>query len=149
MPAVTAKYKKYRTPLIEAGVELYEFRAHPEIQKGIVDTDPVEARFAGLHTKAAVIDREHVYIGSLNLDPRSIHINTEMGIIVHSKGLAQELVEIAERDMSPFNSWRVRLDDKGKLYWESSEKIVHRSPALSGWQRVQEWFFGIAPEGQL
>ena len=149
VPAVTAKYKKYRTPLIEAGVELYEFRAHPEIQKGIVDTDPVQARFAGLHTKAAVIDREHVYVGSLNLDPRSIRINTEMGIIVHSPGLARELVGIAERDMSPFNSWRVRLDDKGKLYWESSEKTVHRSPALSGWQRVQEWFFGIAPEGQL
>ena len=79
VPAVTAKYKKYRKPLLEAGVELYEFRAHPEIQPGIVDTPPVVAKFAGLHTKMAVVDREIVYIGSLNLDPRSIKINTEMG----------------------------------------------------------------------
>jgi len=58
VPAVTAKYKKYRKPLLEAGVELFEFRAHPEIQPGIIDTAPVVAKFAGLHTKMAVIDRE-------------------------------------------------------------------------------------------
>ncbi|MEJ2581579.1 MAG: phospholipase D family protein, partial [Acidobacteriota bacterium] len=74
VPAVTAKYKKYRKPFLEAGAELYEFRAHPEIQHGIVDTDPVDARFAGLHTKAAVVDRRFVYVGSLNLDPRSIQL---------------------------------------------------------------------------
>ena len=76
VPAVTAKYKKYRKPLIEAGVELYEFRSDPEIQPGIVDTHPVQAKFSGFHIKAAVIDREHVYIGSLNLDPRSARLNT-------------------------------------------------------------------------
>jgi len=149
VPAVTAKYKKYRKPLLEAGVELYEFAAHPEIQPRIVDTAPVEARFAGLHTKAAVIDREIVYIGSLNLDPRSIQLNTEMGIIVTSTGLAEEVAKIAERDMQPSNSWRVQLDDNGKLYWKSAEGTVKRQPAQNSWQRIQMWFFGIAPEGQL
>ena len=149
VPAVTAKYKKYRKPLIEAGVELYEFSAHPEIQAGVVDTDPVKAKFAGLHTKALVVDRESVYIGSLNLDPRSIRLNTEMGMIVTSTRLAEEVAAIAERDMAPANSWRVRLDDNGKLIWESAEGTVTRQPAQSGWQRVQAWFFKIVPEGQL
>jgi putative cardiolipin synthase len=149
VPAVTAKYKKYRKPLIEAGVELYEFRAHPEIQVGIVDTAPVEAGFAGLHTKAAVIDREIVYVGSLNLDPRSIQLNTEMGMIVTSPGLAEEVAAIAERDMAPSNSWRVLLDEDGKLFWESSAGVVTRQPAQNYWQRIQMWFFGIAPESQL
>ena len=149
VPAVTAKYKKYRKPLLEAGVELYEFRAHPEIQVGIVDTAPVEAGFAGLHTKAAVIDREIVYVGSLNLDPRSIQLNTEMGMIVTSLGLAEEVAAIAERDMAPTNSWRVLLDENGELFWESVEGIVKKQPAQSSWQRIQMWFFGIAPEGQL
>jgi putative cardiolipin synthase len=149
VPAVTAKYKKYRKPLIEAGVELYEFSTHPEIQAGIVDTDPVDARFAGLHTKALVVDREHVYIGSLNLDPRSIRLNTEMGMIVTSPGLAAQVAAIAERDMSPTNSWRVRLDANGDLVWESAEGTVSRQPAQSGWQRVQAWFFKIVPESQL
>jgi putative cardiolipin synthase len=149
VPAVTAKYKKYRKPLLEAGVELYEFGAHPEIQPGIIDTAPVTARFAGLHTKAAVFDRRIVYIGSLNLDPRSISLNTEMGMIVSSPVLAEEVAAIAERDMEPSNSWRVQLDESGELFWESSEGIVKRQPAQNSWQRIQMWFFGIAPEGQL
>jgi putative cardiolipin synthase len=149
VPAVTAKYKKYRKPLIEAGVELYEFRAHPEIQAGVVDTEPVQAKFAGLHTKALVVDREYVYIGSLNLDPRSIQLNTEMGMIVASPALAEEVAAIAERDMAPANSWQVRLDENGKLLWESDAGVVTRQPAQSWWQRVQAWFFKIAPEGQL
>jgi putative cardiolipin synthase len=149
VPAVTAKYKKYRRPLLEAGVELYEFRADPEIQPGIVDTDPVEARFAGFHTKAAVVDRETVYIGSLNLDPRSIDLNTEMGMIVASPGLAEEVAAIAERDMAPANSWRVRMDENGDLSWESSAGIVTRQPANGGWQRFQAWIFKVLPEGQL
>jgi putative cardiolipin synthase len=149
VPAVTAKYKKYRKPLLEAGVELYEFRAHPEIQPGTIDTAPVVAKFAGLHTKAAVIDRETVYIGSLNLDPRSIRINTEMGMIITSRGLAEKVAEIAERDMGPSNSWRLGLDEKGKLFWESSAGVVTRQPAQNGWQRFQMWLFGIVPEGQV
>ena len=149
VPAVTAKYKKYRKPLLEAGAELYEFRAHPEIQKGIVDTHPVEAKFAGLHTKAVVVDRELVYVGSLNLDPRSIQLNTEMGMIVSSPGLAEEVAEIAERDMQPTNSWQVHLDENGELYWESSAGIVKKQPAQNSWQRIQLWLFGIAPEDQL
>jgi len=149
VPAVTAKYKKYRKPLLEAGVELFEFRAHPEIQPGIIDTAPVVAKFAGLHTKMAVIDRETVYVGSLNLDPRSIHLNTEMGMIVSSPALAENVAVIAERDMEPSNSWQVHLDEKGKLYWVSTEGTVTRQPAQNGWQRFQMWIFGIAPEGQM
>ena len=102
-----------------------------------------------MHTKAAVVDRKLVYIGSLNLDPRSIKLNTEMGMIVTSPGLAEQVAAIAERDMSPANSWRVRLDEAGELYWESAEGIVKKQPAQNSWQRIQMWFFGIAPEGQL
>jgi len=149
MPAVTSKYKKYRKALLEAGVELYEFRAHPEIQAGMVDTEPVTAEFSGLHIKAAVIDRRIVYIGSLNLDRRSIVLNTEMGMLVSSPGLAEEVARIAERDMGPANSWRVGLDEDGDLYWESAAGRVARQPARSGWQRIEMWFLGIAPESQL
>ena len=149
VPAVTAKYKKYRKPLLETGIELYELRADPEIQPGIIDTNPVVGKFAGFHTKAVVVDREMVYIGSLNLDPRSVHLNTEMGMIVSSPELAEEVAAIAERDMSPANSWRVQMDEKGKLSWESDAGVVTRQPALNGWQRVQAWFFKILPEGQL
>jgi len=70
-------------------------------------------------------------------------------MIVSSTGLAEEVATIAERDMGPSNSWRVHLDEDGELYWESTEGIVKSQPAQSSWQRIQMWFFGIAPEGQL
>ena len=51
--------------------------------------------------------------------------------------------------MAPANSWQVRLDENGKLLWESDAGVVTRQPAQSWWQRMQAWFFKIAPEGQL
>jgi hypothetical protein len=70
-------------------------------------------------------------------------------MIITSRGLAEEMAKIAERDMGPSNSWRLGLDDKGELFWESSEGVVTRQPAQNGWQRFQMWLFGIVPEGQV
>jgi len=149
VPAVTSAYGKHRKPLLEAGVELYEFRSDPEIQPGIVDTPPVDAEFAGYHVKTLVVDRETVYIGSLNLDPRSIRLNTEMGMIVSSPGLSSEVATLIERDMEPTNSWRVGLDADGDLVWVSSAGTVTKQPARNGWQRFEAWIMGIVPESQL
>ena len=44
---------------------------------------------------------------------------------------------------------QVRLDEDEKLFWESEEGIVKKQPAQNSWQRIQMWFFGIAPESQL
>jgi len=48
-------------------------------------------------------------------------------------------------DISPENSWKVGLDQDGRLYWESSAGRVNRQPAQSGWQRAADWFFGLFP----
>jgi putative cardiolipin synthase len=149
VPAVTKAYGRHRRALLEAGVELYEFRSDPEIQPGIVDTAPVEAKFAGYHVKTLVVDRETVYVGSLNLDPRSIRLNTEMGMIVTSPELANEVAALIERDMLPTNSWRVGLDADGDLVWASSAGTVTKQPARNSWQRFEAWIMGIVPESQL
>ncbi len=149
VPAVNSKYKKYRVPLLQAGVELYEFDDDPAIQHTVVDAPPNRSEFSALHAKAMVVDRQRVFIGTLNLDPRSIKINTEMGMIIDSRDFAERLATLLERDMKAANSWRVRLDEHGDLYWESDEGIVHRQPARSGWQRFQGWFLGLAPKDQL
>jgi len=149
VPAVTAAYGRHRKELLAAGVDLYEFRSDPDIQADIVDTPPVEAEFAGYHVKTLVVDRETVYAGSLNLDPRSIRLNTEMGMIVSSPGLADEVAALIERDMQPINSWRVGLDADGDLVWVSSAGTVSKQPARNGWQRFEAWFMGIVPESQL
>ena len=114
------------------------------------DTPPVESRFLGLHSKAFVVDGESVYVGSHNFDPRSAALNTELGMLVRSAGLAAKLKRIFERDVLPGNAWRVRRDEEGALVWESEGARLKRQPAQSGWQRLQDAFLGILPiEDQL
>jgi len=147
VPAVNSHYKKWRAPLIGAGAELYELRADAAI-KSLVDVPPVEGGFVGLHTKAVVIDRQEVFVGSMNFDPRSANINTEAGAVVRSPGLAEELARVMERDMQPENAWRVLLDEKGKPYWVNSDETVYKQPARSGSQRIMDQIFRVVPKDQ-
>jgi putative cardiolipin synthase len=110
-----------------------------------VDTPPMVSGFIGLHTKASVVDRSSVYIGSFNLDPRARDFNTEMGVLIASPELAVELAQLAEELMQPQNSWQVKLNDDGKLIWQSGEDIRTRQPAQNFWQRVQNLFFKLFP----
>ncbi len=149
VPAVNSEYKKWRRAALESGVELYEIR-HDAAVKAKQDTPPVESEFLGLHVKAFVVDREIVYVGSHNLDPRSRDINTELGVLVRSPGLARELAALIEQDMRGENSWSVQLDEDGDLVWQSSDARVTRQPARNTWQRIMDGFMGILPlEDQL
>ncbi len=146
VPAVNSHYKPWRRPIIETGAELYELRHDPAIQQGIVDTAPVRGGFTGLHSKAMVVDRETSYIGSMNFDPRSVAYNTEMGIVIRSRELGEELTRLIERDMQPDNSWRVTIEQNEKLAWTNADESVSRQPARSWWQRVQDVFFRAFPK---
>jgi len=146
VPAVNSHYKPWRKPIVESGAELYEMRDDAAIQPLVSDTPPTHAKFMGLHSKAMVIDREEVFIGSMNLDPRSALINTEMGVVIKSPGLAEALAKLIERDMEPANSWRVELTGDGELRWVNDKETVTRQPARSWWQRVQDVFFQMFPK---
>ncbi len=139
-----SQYKKTRHALIASGVELYEMR-HDAALADEVDTPPVRSQSLVLHSKAVMVDRKRTYIGGLNLSPRGILYNTENGIIIEDEEFAQQLASMLEQDTDPDNAWRVRADEKGRLYWESSAGRVHRQPAQNGWQRAADWFFGLFP----
>jgi putative cardiolipin synthase len=145
VPAVNSHYGPYRKRILETGIDLYELR-HDAAIKSEVDTPPVVSGFVGLHSKASTVDRSRAYIGSFNLDPRSRNINTEMGILIDSPELAEELAQKIEYLMQPENSWRVQLDEKGKIIWVSGDKILKRQPAQSLWQRLQDVFFKLFPK---
>jgi putative cardiolipin synthase len=63
-------------------------RPDAAIKPLVADTPPTVSKFMGLHVKAMVIDRQRVFIGSLNLDPRSWDVDSKMGVIIESPGLA-------------------------------------------------------------
>jgi putative cardiolipin synthase len=145
VPAVNSHYEAWRLPLLRAGVELHELKPQPALQVSQVDTAPVQSGFVGLHTKAMVIDRERSFVGSMNLDPRSEVLNTEMGVIVDSPALAGQLAERMARDMAPDNSWRVQAAGDGALQWHDGGTPLTRQPARSTWQRVENLFFKLFP----
>jgi hypothetical protein len=74
---------------------------------------------AALPTKAMAFDREAVFIGSFNLDPRSAVINTEAGLYVESPELAERLIAYMATGVVPADSYRVLLDANGRIAWET------------------------------
>ncbi len=145
VPAVNSHYKQWRRPLLEAGVDLYEMRSDAAVQSSLADTPPARGEFMGLHVKAMVIDRERVFVGSMNLDPRSWDINSEMGVVVDSNDLARELAAAMERDMSPENAWRVVLGEDGTVRWITGDRVLTTQPARSFWQRIEDVIFMAFP----
>jgi putative cardiolipin synthase len=141
-PIVHSAYKKHRKKVIELGVKLFEMRYDAAARKEY-DTPPVQSRAFGLHAKAIIIDRRFVYVGSLNLDPRSIYLNTEFGLIIESPKFADAVAKEFEASLVPENSWQVLLDDRNRLIWKSGDKVIRREPARTFWQRFQSSFFGL------
>ncbi|MGF6303535.1 putative cardiolipin synthase [Paraburkholderia sp. WC7.3g] len=110
--AVQAGYSPFRVPLLKAGVELYEFRPHQDTPNvGLVGS---RSR-ASLHAKAYVIDHQILVIGSMNLDPRSANLNTELALVIHSPELANQVARIFERATQPDQSYHVTLADATQL----------------------------------
>ena len=91
-------------------------------------------------------------MGSLNLDPRSIDINTEMGLLIESEALVSEMVDDVLISI-PRIAYRLQLDDSGKISWHANidgrEVIETKEPLTSGWQRFTAWLLRIMPEQQL
>jgi cardiolipin synthase C len=97
-------------PLLREGVELYEFKPiqPPGAGRPRAGLFGSQSR-ASLHAKAYMIDRSILVIGSMNLDPRSAKLNTELALVVHSKPIADQTAKLFDRGISPEVSWRVEL----------------------------------------
>jgi putative cardiolipin synthase len=144
--AAHAGYAKYREAMLANGVELFEMRPDAgSIKKKVISGESK----AALHTKAIVFDRESVFIGSFNLDPRSGNINTEAGLYVESPELAQQVIEYMDEGVLPKNSYRVMLDDDGDLYWvteiDGNEVRYTSEPESTFGQRFMSGFIEMLP----
>ncbi|HRH80583.1 MAG TPA: phospholipase D family protein [Thiobacillaceae bacterium] len=141
---VHAGYARYRLPMLLAGLELYELKPVKERPHVRLGAGSSSSR-ASLHSKALVFDRQRVYIGSMNLDPRSVLLNTEAGLLIDSPTLAERVAGFIEAAMAPEQSYRVRLDpdsppEDRRLIWlerRGGEERTHRvEPATDLWLRA-------------
>jgi len=155
--AVHAGYARYREPLLAAGVEIHELRP----QEGTRTQEKWAAsHVVSLHAKSMIADGHIVFVGSMNMDPRSRVLNTEMGVLVDSVPLAEEVRVFYESAASPKNSYRLELvappNGKGSkhLEWVTEVNGVETrytdEPDVSGWRRFKASFSRILPiEGML
>ena len=139
-------YAPARKPLLKAGVRLYEIRPDARVS-GTEFVDASSAR-ATLHTKAFVIDRREVFIGSFNFDPRSAFLNTEMGVIIDDPQLGSDFVTALESAL-PGAAWEAYLTDKNRVAWKGTngDSTTHyaKEPMTSWWQRFKAGVYRLLP----
>jgi len=156
--AVHAGYQRYREALLEADVRLYEVKPDAiEYERAKRGKGGISGSRASLHAKTFVFDRRAVFIGSLNLDPRSIQLNTEIGLVCESVPLAEELAGTLEKKIDTI-AWRLEriVDASGsaRIVWVETGAEGPRQrteePEASAWRRLSVWFLGLLPiESQL
>jgi cardiolipin synthase len=97
-------------PLLEAGVEMYEYQ--PTM----------------FHCKMLLVDGLMTSVGSANFDPRSFHLNDEANLNIYDAAFARRMTEVFEADLR--RSKRITLEA-----WQArpaSEKLRER---MSTWLR--------------
>lgn len=154
---VHAGYAKYRKDLLRAGVELFEMKA----DENTADDDGKRmlsgSSRASLHAKSFVLDHETIFIGSLNLDPRSVVENSEIGILLQEPVTAAEMSDWFDRHV-PKRAYRVELVDGSngseRIRWREGDdadaRVFNSEPDASWSQRLLVTLASLLPiESQL
>ena len=158
VPVVHSGYAKYRKDLLRAGVELYEMKPQPGKTKQRGGSGFAGSSKASLHSKAFIFDRTHIFIGSLNLDPRSIHENTEIGVVLTSPKLAGRITPVIDEAVDRV-AYRLALethpDGRDQIVWHEpvrgeDGRTYSVDPHTSFWKRFLIGLVGLLPvESQL
>lgn len=147
--AAHAAYRGHLERLVDHGADLHEVRALAVDRHRYMLT-PVEDKTLGLHAKLLLVDGDTCFIGSANLDPRSLNINTEVGLVIRNPELNAALRERLEVDFHPRNAWTVRRGEHGNLEWVGHDQVLQHQPSESAIQLLEDWFIGLLPiDGQM
>lgn len=136
---VHGAYSRYRKPLLRSGVNLWELRPVAE-QKQRLHWFKGKSR-ASLHAKTFVLDDDRAFVGSINLDSRSIIQNTEIGVLIENPQINRQLDELFDTWTGPDAAWQLSLNKRENIRWtaagEDGEQVVEkRDPETRWWQRL-------------
>ena len=123
---------------------MHEVRAEAKDRR-LYMARPVADKHLALHAKILLVDDDLTFVGSANLDPRSLHLNTEVGVLVDSPALNRRVREQIAVDFSERNAWRLAVGPDDRLQWIGDDIVLQTQPAESGFQRLEDWFFSLLP----
>ena len=143
---VHAGYMRYREDLVSGGVELYEYK--PSIEKTAAKQQQSSwtgSSRASLHAKSFIFDERYLFVGSFNLDARSVALNTEMGVYFESPEFAESIARDFD-EKAIVKAFKVELDGDD-LVWvtqENGEELrFENEPNTSWWTRFSTGFLSI------
>lgn len=146
---VHSAYVKYRSDLLVAGVQLFELKPGFSTQDESAVAGFAGSTRASLHSKTLAIDEDSIFVGSFNFDPRSLRLNTEMGVLIQSPRMAKALAA-AFSDRFPGLSYRPELTGNATVVWEETgpdgTTIHHQEePGSTPFSRLFLSFLGLLP----
>ncbi|MDA3441052.1 phospholipase D family protein [Acinetobacter bereziniae] len=152
---VHAFYQKYRVDLLKNGAKLYEFKPYIERKRRtwyeVVTGNIIPKKGknkSSLHAKFINID-DKVFIGSFNLDPRSFNINTEVGLVLKSDPLQEQISDLLDRTLLTV-AYELQLNSQGELIWldyQGDGKVIehHVDPETTRFQRFMMYSVSYLP----
>lgn len=142
--AVHGGYSRYRQSLVRSGINIHELKAEPRRQR----ISAFGSKGASLHTKTFLVDDRFGFVGSFNFDPRSVSLNTEMGVFFDDLDLAEEFAELFKRQTSPKASYRLATADNRIIWFDGATSTTE--PGANAARRVLAKLFQYLPvESQL
>lgn len=152
--AAHSGYTKVRKPLLEAGVRMFEIRSRLDSTRGSGQTRQL-SRYGNyaLHAKLYVFDRQRCFVGSWNYDQRSLHLNTEIGLLIDSADLGADIGRRIDAMMAPEAAYEVVLekdpDGHETLAWQTEvdhkKVLLKKEPSRGWWDRQREKLLALLP----
>ena len=161
---VHSGYARYRKPLLRTGVELYEIKPSGRPRQSRKVRGIGGSSRASLHAKTFVVDRRWVFVGSLNLDPRSVELNTEIGVVLEDPafaGAVADWFDSSVRDIAYTLRLKALAGPDGDpadpryvqewiAYEHGEERRYETEPQTSVWRRMGVFFMSLLPlESQI
>jgi len=137
-------YRNHVERLVKMGVDVHEVREDAKDRSLYIES-PVEDKSLCLHAKILIFDDDSAFVGSANLDPRSLQINTEMGLLIESPSLNGGLRRALAPDFALRNAWHLRLNEEGRVTWVSDDTVLDHQPTHSFMRRIEDWFLSRLP----
>jgi len=165
VPIVHGGYARYRKDLLKLGVDLFELKPVLGQKEEEDHRQWGGSSGAALHAKTFILDRKVLFVGTLNLDPRSVYSDTQNGIVVRSETLGRQAASLFEESASAHRAFRVTLTKSSteangspsadtRLEWiteeDGKEVRYFHEPETGLWRRIKVKILSLlAPEKMM